>query len=227
MERFEKILPNLPDNRKLLNEGVIEECILDLAQSYNSNEMSFAEEKGYSAVEIGSNQINLSFFEFLCRSRQCRTIFEIGTFTGMATTHFAKIDTVEQIVSIEKFDKFARVAASNFGQHGVEGKITLICGDAIDVLNQGRIEGDFDLLFIDGDKANYHNYFIKCLEISHQKSLFIIDDFFFHGDIFNAEPTTEKGAGVKQLVKYLLNHKDEFKVTVVPIGNGVGIVERI
>ena len=227
MKSHEKILPNLPDNQKLLEAGIVEEHILDLSRSYGFRQPEFAEEQGYSAVEIGSNYINLKFFELICRLKKCKTIFEIGTFTGMATVCFAKIDDVEKVVSIEKFDKFAKVAEKNFVLHGVQDKITLICGDAMDILNKNQVKDNFDLIFIDGDKSNYYNYFIKCLEISDRNSIFIIDDFFFHGDIFNSQPTTEKGDGVKKLVEYLRENQNQFRVTVIPIGNGVGLVEHL
>ena len=113
---------------------------------------------------LKSNQFKI--FELICRLKKCKTIIEIGTFTGMATVCFAKIDNVEKIVTIEKFDKFAKVAEKNFLLHGVQDKITLICGDAMDALSKNQVEGKFDLFFIDGDKANYYDYFLKCLEFS-------------------------------------------------------------
>ena len=63
-----------------------------------------------------------------------------------------------RVLTIEKFDHFAEIAIRNFAANGLADKITLVQGDAFEVLGGLDKEDPFDFVFIDGDKERYGEY---------------------------------------------------------------------
>jgi predicted O-methyltransferase YrrM len=91
-----------------------------------------------------------------------RRVLEIGAFIGLLTMYFAQAAPADgEVVSIEKFDKFAKIARRNFELNGLASKIKLFDGDAFEVIVRLPRDQMFDLVFIDGNKERYKDYVIK------------------------------------------------------------------
>ena len=65
-----------------------------------------------------------------------------------------------EVVTIEKFDRFAALARRNFEKNGLAGKIRLVVGDASEVVAGLRAGPPFDIVFIDGNKERYRDYMV-------------------------------------------------------------------
>jgi predicted O-methyltransferase YrrM len=130
-----------------------------------------------------------------------------------------------EVVTIEKFDRFAAIARRNFDKNGLGDKIRLIVGDATDVLAGLRSGPAFDLVFIDGNKERYKDYMEATAPLLSPRGIMIVDDVFFHGDAVRATPSTEKGAGVKAALDYAAGLSGWLRV-VLPIANGVLLMVR-
>jgi O-methyltransferase len=125
-----------------------------------------------------------------------------------------------EVVSIEKFDKFAKIARRNFELNGLSSKIKLFDGDAFDVIDRLPRDQLFDLVFIDGNKERYEDYVIKTEPLLAKNGIMIVDDCFYHGDVLNAQPSDAKGVGTKACMDYLAGCNDWLRIAL-PLSNGL------
>ena len=130
---------------------------------------------------------------------------EIGTFVGFSTCNIAKcLPPDGKIFSIEKFEDFAEIAEKNVAKFGLNDQVEIVKGDAIEVLSTLNLgEKEIDLAFIDGNKEEYLTYLEWSLERLSAKGIIIIDDIFFHGDVFNDVCETEKGSSVQAVIQHI------------------------
>src|SRR5438445_480702 len=113
----------------------------------------------FTVEEMASNPVSLRFFQFLVRVSGARRVLEIGAFIGLSAMAFARaLPDGGEVVTIEKFDRFAAIARRNFEKNGLADKIRLIVGDASDILASLRSVPLFDIVFIDGNKECYRAY---------------------------------------------------------------------
>ena len=110
------------------------------------------------------------------------SILEVGTAVGYSSILMSenmpegcKIDT------IENYDKRIPVARNNFKRAGKEDKITLIEGDALEVLKE--LEGSFNFIFMDAAKGQYINYYPHVYRLLSEGGLLISDNVLQEGQI--------------------------------------------
>ena len=173
---------------------------------------------------MGSSEILQNILSFIVRSRNIKNVLEVGTFTGMSAIAFALFNKGCRVTTIEKFDEFANIAKKNIAHYGLSNRIKVIIGDAKDCIL--KLKNKYDLVFIDGDKEHYLDYFIYADKIVNRNGLIVIDDIFFHGDVFNTTPQTIRGKGVKKMLRALVEYKDRYTFTIIPISNGLLICEK-
>lgn len=104
------------------------------------------------------------FYNILLRSSGARRVLEIGLSAGYSTLWFAEAvrrNAAGEIVTIERNPSKVRRARRNLGEAGVAGIVTIMEGDALDILRGLRDGGDerFDFVFVDADKENCKAYF--------------------------------------------------------------------
>ena len=175
----------------------------------------------FSIAEMGSSPLQLRILEFLTALSGAKVVLEIGSFIGVSAMAIASALPADgHIVTIEKFDHFAEIAQRNFSNNGLAGKITLHLGDAFDIVPAMPKSRRFDMVFVDGNKERYADYFEMAVERLAPGGLIVVDDVFFHGDAINERPTTEKGRGVKTFLETAAERADFFKVTL-PVANGL------
>lgn len=175
--------------------------------------------------EMSTPPVQLSLLKFLIGLTQSKTFLEIGTFIGNTAMHVATfIGPDADVVTIEKFDEFADLARQNFENNGLSDNITLHVGDAYEVV-QGLPNKYFDFIYVDGDKGKYLELTKLAEKKLSDKGLILVDDVFFHGDVLNGSPTTEKGKGCKDLLEYYKDNKT-FSKYLLPISNGILLLKK-
>jgi caffeoyl-CoA O-methyltransferase len=168
----------------------------------------------------------MRFLQFVMRLAGVRRVLEIGAFIGLSTMYLAKaVPTDGEVVSIEKFDKFAKIARRNFELSGLASKIKLFDGDAFEVIDRLPRDQMFDLVFIDGNKERYKDYVIKTEPLLANNGIMIVDDCFYHGDVLNAQPLDAKGVGTKACMDYLGGCNDWLRIAL-PLSNGLFMMTR-
>ena len=156
-----------------------------------------------------------------------KTILEIGTAVGYSAIMMALSSPVVNIVSIEKDEDRYIKALNNIKQMGLENRITLIFGDALDV----KIKEKFDLIIIDAAKSknlDFFSHFEKNLEVT---GSIITDNLNFHGyvekDLKDIPSKNIRGL-VKKIKIYIdfLENNIKYKTKFYNIGDGLSVTER-
>ena len=167
-----------------------------------------------------------AFPAIVIRLARVRRVLEIGAFIGLSTMYFAKAVRADgEVVSIEKFDKFATIARRNFALNGLSSKIKMFDGDAFEVIDRLPRDQLFDLVFIDGNKERYKDYVIKTEPLLAKNGIMIVDDCFYHGDVLNPQPSDAKGVGTKACMDYLAGCNDWLRIAL-PLSNGLFMMIR-
>lgn len=139
-----------------------------------------------SVPEMLTGPVAGRLLELLVHAAGARRVLEIGTFTGYSALSMAaalpeggRIDTCD--VEEEHVELARRYVAAS--PH--EGKITIHLGPALETI--GRLEGEFDLVFIDADKPNYDSYYEAVLPRLSERGLIAIDNTLWSGRVLDPQ----------------------------------------
>jgi len=230
---WDKILPNqkfnsneFKGNSEDLNRSIYQTVMEVCSLEHPIDEFTLTQTPMFTVEEMASSGLSLHILKFLINLTGAKRVLEIGAFIGVSAMSFAKaLPSEGRVVTIEKFDHFAEIARRNFEANGLAEKINLIQGDAFEVLAEFSQSENFDFVFIDGDKERYADY-LNCVEPMLSKgALVVIDDAFFHGDVFNDDHVTAKGAGVKKSLD-LARQKQGYQKMFLPVSNGILILRK-
>jgi caffeoyl-CoA O-methyltransferase len=175
----------------------------------------------FTVEEMGSNPVALRFLQLLIRLANAKRVLEIGAFIGVSAMYMAKaLPKGGEVVTIEKFDHFADICRQNFKRNKLDDRITLMLGDANDVIDSLPRDKKFDFMFIDGNKERYAEYMQRLEPLLAPGGLMIVDDALFHGDALNAKPTSEKGQGSRDALDLAASWTGYCKC-LLPVANGM------
>lgn len=155
-----------------------------------------------------------------------KRILEIGTAIGYSAILMAKNTSADtEIITIERYEKVADIAINNIFEAGFEKKIRVVKGEASDIINW--LDGDFDLVFMDGAKGQYIEFLPRVLELLKTGGVLITDDVLYHEPNIEENATTRhrKYTIVQRLRSYLdtiCNHP-QLETTVIESGEGMAI----
>ena len=161
------------------------------------------------------------------KNNDVKSVLEIGSAVGYSAIRFASISEDIKVTTIERNVDLYKEAVNNIKEFGLEDRINIICGDALET----EIDGKYDLIFIDAAKSQYIKFFEKYkFNLAHNGSI-ITDNLSFHGLVEN--PSLTKNRNTRQLVgkisKYIefLKNNDEFKTEFYQVGDGVSVSKKI
>ncbi|MCC6779448.1 MAG: O-methyltransferase [Hyphomicrobiales bacterium] len=170
---------------------------------------------------MASSPVGLRLLQVLVALTGARRVFEVGTYIGLSAMAMARaLPAGGEVVTVEKFDHFAAIARRNFERNGLVDRITLLEGDAFDVVERLPPDKPFDMIFIDGNKERYPHYFRALEPHLRPGGLAIIDDCLFHGDVLNKRQLTEKGAGAAEFLGVAEGLTGWLRL-LLPISNGI------
>ena len=167
-----------------------------------------------------------SFIKTFLAMNQPGRILEVGTAIGFSTLLMCEYGREDlQIVTIENYDKRIPIARENFRRAGRENQITLLEGDAGELLK--TLEGPFDMIFMDAAKGQYIHWFPDIRRLMTKGSVLISDNVLQEGDIIESHYLVErrKRTIYKRMREYLyeLKHDPSFVTSILPLGDGVTV----
>ena len=143
------------------------------------------------------------FLHLLARAIHARRILEIGTLGGYSAIWMGRaLPDDGRLISLELDEHNAEVARANIARAGLDGRVEVRVGAALDSLAKLQAEhGElFDLVFIDADKRNTPAYFSAAVELSHLGSLIVVDNVVREGRVIDTEADDPDTAGIRSLL---------------------------
>jgi predicted O-methyltransferase YrrM len=157
-------------------------------------------EAGLPDIAVAPNQGRL--LHLLARMQKATRILEIGTLGGYSAIWLARaLPEDGRLITLEADPKHAETAKANIAHAGLAHKVDLRLGKAIDTLP--HLEGIFDLIFIDADKASIPDYFTWALKLSRSGTLIVVDNVIRDGKVIEADSTDPSVQGVRRLNEML------------------------
>ena len=170
-----------------------------------------------------------SFLKVLLAIHRPLRVLEVGTAVGFSALLFCEYGPeIMQVTTIEKYEKRIPIARENFRRAGRENQITLLEGDAADILKE--LHEPYDLIFMDAAKGQYIHFLDDVLRLMKPGSILISDNVLQGGDIIESHYAVERRNRTiyKRMREYLyeLKHNDKLLTSVIPLGDGVTVSVR-
>ncbi|MCJ7841791.1 O-methyltransferase [Lederbergia sp. NSJ-179] len=163
--------------------------------------------------------------------QQPKRILEIGTAIGYSALRMAKALPDCQIVTVEIDESKVEQARFYIRRAGVEERITIIHGNALDVVESVRTLGSFDAIFIDAAKGQYKKFFELYSDLLAPRGCVYVDNVLFRGLV--ADPASNENKRLAKIAeklddfnRWLMNHKD-FETVIIPVGDGLAVSRKI
>ncbi|XP_060569791.1 O-methyltransferase MdmC-like [Ruditapes philippinarum] len=169
------------------------------------------------------------FLQSIVSMSKAKKVLEIGMFTGYAALACAEVLPEDGTVTTLEFDPFLEdVAKEFFSKSPHVKKINIRIGDAKDtLLKLAEEQAQYDIVFIDANKAGYVDYFKTVMrkDLLAKGGTIVFDNSLMAGHAYNPESTNKIGLEIRKCNEYLKSRDDIFRV-LVPIRDGVMIVRR-
>jgi predicted O-methyltransferase YrrM len=164
------------------------------------------------------------FLELLVHVGGARRVLEIGTYSGYsAISMAAALPPGGHIDTCEVDPKHAEVARRYVDEAGYADRVTIHVGPARETLN--RLEGPFDLVFVDADKTRYADYYEAVLPKLAERGVIAFDNTLMSGRVVDDPDATEGTRAIVELNDRLA--RDERVVCVLlTVRDGVTLVRR-
>lgn len=153
-------------------------------------------------------------------------ILEVGTAVGFSALLMSEYAPEGcRITTIEKYEKRLPIARENFKRAGREEQITLIEGDAAEVLT--KLEGSYDFIFMDAAKGQYIHFLPQVLRLLRTGGLLVSDNVLQDGDVLESRfAVTRRNRTIHARMReylYTLTHHAELETVILPVGDGVSL----
>ena len=176
--------------------------------------------------QMVSGHIQGKFLEMLTRMIAPRRVLEIGTFTGYATLCFAAALPEEGLVdTVELEDELESIQSEFFGRSPHGHKIRRHTGSALDVVP--ALGECYDLVFIDGDKREYPEYYKMLMDngLVHSGSYILADNILWYGKVTtgNIKPSDLQTRGIVEF-NSMVHDDPRVESVIIPLRDGINLI---
>jgi len=206
---------------------IIDERMAAFIDSFDKGNTPFLDEIEKYASETQVPVIRKSMqslLKFLLELSKPKSILEVGTavgFSALLMSEYAPEDC--HITTIEKYEKRIPIARENFRRAGREDRISLLEGDAAEILK--RLAGSFDLVFMDAAKGQYIHFLPDIMRLLSEGGLLVSDNVLQDGDIMESRfAVTRRNRTIHARMReylYELKHHPGLETVILPVGDGV------
>lgn len=170
------------------------------------------------------------YLKLLLSIKKPEKILEVGTAVGFSALLMAEYNPVPcHITTIENYEKRIPLARENFRRAGKESQITLLEGDAANILK--TLEEPYDFIFMDAAKGQYIHFMPDILRLLAKDGILVSDNVLQDGDIIESRfIVTRRNRTIHKRMRdylYELTHNEELITSVLPIGDGITVSTRV
>ncbi len=165
-----------------------------------------------------------AFMALLIRLIGAKKTIEVGTFTGYSALVVAEaLPDDGRIIACDVSEEWTSIARDFWERAGLQGKIDLRLRPATETLDelidQGGVDS-FDFAFIDADKANYDDYYERCLVLLRPGGLVGIDNVLWGGRVADDTANDDDTLAIRALNEKVRTDQ-RVSSTILPIGDGL------
>ena len=162
----------------------------------------------------------------LLQIKKPEKILEVGAAIGFSSVFMGEnTGKNTHITTIENYPPRIERAKANIALAGMEDKITLIAGDAAEVLK--GLSGSWDFIFMDAAKGQYPIFLPEIKRLMHAGSVLVTDNVLQDGDLIESHYAIERRNRTihKRMREYLysLTHDEDFVCSILPVGDGLAL----
>lgn len=167
-----------------------------------------------------------SFLKVLLKIKKPLRILEVGTAVGFSAILMSEyMPENGYITTIENYEKRIPIARENFRRARKEDQITLIPGDALEVMKE--LSGPYDFIFMDAAKGQYIHYLPEVLRLLAPEGVLMSDNVLQDGDVIESRFAVERRNRTihSRMREYLyeLTHHEKLQTSLLPLGDGVAL----
>lgn len=208
---------------------IVDERMVSFINSFDRGNTPFLDELERYSIETNVPIIRKEmqgFLKLLLAINKPAAILEVGTaigFSALLMKEYAPEGC--HITTIEKYEKRIPLAKENFKKAGKEQDITLLEGDATDILK--TLTGTYDFIFMDAAKGQYIHYMPEAIRLLAPEGVLVSDNVLQDGDIIESRFAVERRNRTihSRMREYLyeLKHNEQLLTSIVPLGDGLAL----
>lgn len=174
-----------------------------------------------------SGHLQGKILELLVKLMNPKTILEIGTYTGYSGICMARgLGDEGKLITLDINDELEPMVRDFFDKSGLSSKIDYRLGNALDIIPQ--LPDNFDLVFIDADKANYTNYYNMVVDRMNKGGVILADNVLWSGKVV-AEIGKKIDKDTKAILDYnkLVHEDSRVENILLPIRDGLMLARKL
>jgi caffeoyl-CoA O-methyltransferase len=165
------------------------------------------------------------FLEMISKMINPSIILEIGTFTGYSAICLARgLKSDGQLITIESNDELTDFTHSYFIKAGVDDKISQMTGRAQEVIPE--LNQVFDLVYIDGDKREYVDYYNLTIDRVRINGYIIADNVLWGGKIYDKNTKDPQSIGIIEFHEMISRQKNIENI-ILTLRDGIMIIRKM
>jgi caffeoyl-CoA O-methyltransferase len=167
-----------------------------------------------------------AFLSVLVAAIGARNAIEVGTFTGYSALCIARaLPAGGKLICLDQNKEWTDIARKYWSKAGLQNRIDLRLGDAIQSLRQLEPGLTFDFVFIDADKTQYETYYELLLPRVRQNGLILFDNMLWAGKLVGAPIQEATGRAIDAL-NQKLPHDERIESVLVSVADGIQICRK-
>lgn len=184
-----------------------------------------AEDKGVPIIRREAGE----FIKLLLMIKKPKRILEIGTAVGFSAIFMSRfLVDGGHITTIENYAPRIIAAKKNIKMAGAEKMITLLEGDANDILDE--LSESYDMIFMDAAKGQYGSFFEKSIKLLAEDGILLCDNVLQDGDVLESRyAVTKRNRTIHARMRdylYDIKHNPELETAILNIGDGMSLSVR-
>jgi caffeoyl-CoA O-methyltransferase len=171
-----------------------------------------------------SGHMQGKLLEMISRMIQPDNILEIGTFTGYSAICLAKgLNPGGKLITIDINDEFTDFAQSYFEKTGLSSVIDQLTGNAIGIIP--GLDLNFDLVFIDGDKRDYVDYYRVSIDKVKPGGFILADNVLWGGKALDKSTRDPQARGIIEFNE-MIGKQTDIENLILPVRDGLMIIRK-
>jgi caffeoyl-CoA O-methyltransferase len=196
--------------------------------SFRDGVVAEVEQAGEDMGDLASMQIagdQAAFMTILTRAVGARDALEVGTFLGYGAIAIARgLPGDGRLVCCELDEGYAERAREHLEKAGLEERVEIRVGPAVETLRAMESAEQFDLAFVDADKTEYIDYFEETLPRIRPNGLILLDNTLRDGTVL--DPGDSESARVTAELNDRLAQDDRVEVALLGFADGITMVRK-